>query len=254
MKVSIYRVQLSHLRNSEYVMFVSQLVAIFIKFNAEILHLKKSFDRVLALMPELEKVRAQDLGSVYSNLIQQLDVQRSKIYHAFVKQVGNLEKSGLKSFIPYLEIINRLLDKHGRDIDSVGQNAKTKRLNDFLSDINASTEITAAIAALGLTLFIDELGTANTEFNSKFVLRTETDAKTEIVDAHAIRAESDKALIAFFDGFEFCSTEYEELDYKTPASKLNELIAHYKTELKARDTRRANGKDTTTEEPIAPKP
>ena len=91
MKVSIYRVQLRHLRNSEYVMFVSQLVAIFLKFNAEILHLKKSFDRVMALMPELEKVRAQELGSIYSNLIHQLDVQRSKIFHAFVKQVSNLE-------------------------------------------------------------------------------------------------------------------------------------------------------------------
>ena len=75
-------------------------------------------------------------------------------------------------------------------------------------------------------------------------------SSVEKVDAEAIRAQTDKALTAFFEAFEFCSTEYEELDYQTPANKMNELISHYKTQLKARQTRRHEGQDVQTEDPI----
>lgn len=54
----------------------------------------------------------------------------------------------------------------------------------------------------------------------------------------------------FYNAFEFCSTEYDEIDYQTPANKLNDLILHYKTELKARTTRRNAGKEVHAEEPI----
>jgi len=253
MKVVIFRVQLSHLRNSEYTMLVSQLVAVFLKFNAEFLHLKKSFDRVLAMLPSLEKVKAQEKSSAYSNLIHELDVQRSKIIKAFGNQVKNLEKSGLNSLDPHLIIVNRLLDKHGRDIASVDINSKTKKLIDLLNDINTTPEIIAAINALSLTIFVDQLRAVNTEFDSKYMLRTEKDSSLEVVDAPAIRAEMDKVLNDFFDAIEFCSKEYDELDYSTPAKELNEHILHYKTKLKARDTRRENGKDTSTEDPITPK-
>jgi hypothetical protein len=59
-------------------------------------------------------------------------------------------------------------------------------------------------------------------------------------------------LTAFFDAFEFCSSEYDDLDYVTPANELNDLIAYYKTQLKARATRRKAGKDVSKETPIVP--
>lgn len=252
MKVKIIRISLKTLRNSEYTIFASQLVAIFLKYNPEKLHLKKSFDRFTAYLPELEKIKAQELSSVYSELIHDLDVQRDNVFTAIVKQIKASEKSGLTSLAASVAVMNRFLDKHGRDIASDNFNAETKRLNDLLAEISSNAGVSAAVAALNLTLFIDELRSLNTDFNTKFMNRTEEDASVEVIDARAIRTESDKALIDFFDAFEFCSTEYDDLDYQTPANELNEHITHYKTQLKARDTRRSNGKDTTTEAPIAP--
>jgi hypothetical protein len=255
MKVKIIRISLKNFRNSEYTIFVRQLVAIFLKYNAELLHLKKAFERFTAFMSDLENVKAQDLSSAYSNLIHDLDVQRDNLFNAIVNQVKNIEKSGLTSLTGHVVVLNRLLDKHGRDIATVNYNAETKRLNDLLTEISSSAELSVAIAATNLNLFVDELRTVNTEFNSKFMQRTEKDSAIEVVDARAIRTESDKALVAFFDAFEFCSTEYDDLDYQTPANEMNELISHYKSQLKARNTRRSNGKDTTTttEDEITPK-
>ena len=73
MKVTIIRLKLSHLWNNEYCMFVSQIVAIVLKYNPEVLHLKKAFERVTAFMPELAKIKAQEQGNAISNQLADLN-------------------------------------------------------------------------------------------------------------------------------------------------------------------------------------
>ena len=254
MHVKISRLALKSLRNSEYTMFISQLVAILLKYNVDALQLRKSFDRLVALTPELDKIVAQDLSSAYSNKIRDLDAQRDNLFAVIVSMVKNLEKSGIATLAPHVELLKRLLDKHGRDIAEAGYSAETKRLNDFLVEISTNANLMAAITATNLALFIDQLRTVNTEFASKFMTRVEESSTSEVINAHIIRRVSDKTLTSFFDAIEFCSSEYEDLDYVTPANELNELITYYKTMLKARESRRMAGKDTSVEAPIEPKP
>jgi len=254
MHVKISRLALKSLRNSEYTMFISQLVAILLKYNLDALQLRKSFDRLVALTPELDKIVAQDLSSAYSNKIRDLDAQRDNLFAVIVSMVKNLEKSGIATLAPHVELLKRLLDKHGRDIAEAGYSAETKRLNDFLVEISTNANLMAAITATNLALFIDQLRTVNTEFASKFMTRVEESSTSEVINAHIIRRVSDKTLTSFFDAIEFCSSEYEDLDYVTPANELNELITYYKTMLKARESRRMAGKDTSVEAPIEPKP
>jgi len=254
MHVKISRLAFKSLRNSEYTMFISQLVAILLKYNVDALQLRKSFDRLVALTPELDKIVAQDLSSAYSNKIRDLDAQRDNLFAVIVSMVKNLEKSGIATLAPHVELLKRLLDKHGRDIAEAGYSAETKRLNDFLVEISTNANLMAAITATNLALFIDQLRTVNTEFASKFMTRVEESSTSEVINAHIIRRVSDKTLTSFFDAIEFCSSEYEDLDYVTPANELNELITYYKTMLKARESRRMAGKDTSVEAPIEPKP
>ncbi|MDD5184228.1 MAG: DUF6261 family protein [Paludibacter sp.] len=250
MKVTIFRVQLSHLWNSEYCMFVSQIVAIFLKFGAEALHLKKSFDRVQALMPEIVKIKAQELGNVISNQLADLNTERRTLIVSISDQVKMFGKLSMPSLAQQVVIMNRFLDKHGRDIGNTNYNSNTDRFNDLLIDYDANTEVKAAAAAMLLVILFDHLQEINTQFATLYLQRSDENSSVEKVDAEAIRAEMDKTLTAFYDAFEFCSTEYEDLDYQTPADKMNELITHYKTQLKARETRRHEGKDVHTEDPI----
>jgi hypothetical protein len=252
MKVTIFRVKLNHLWNSEYSMFVSQLVGIFLKYQPEALHLKKAFERLTALMPELAKIKAQELSNAISNQLVELDNERDTLFNAIVAQVKNMGKLSLASIAPHVVVMNRFLDIHGRDIAAANYNAETKRINDMLTDYNSKVEVKAASDSLTLTIFFQQLTTVNTQFANLFLQRTEENAATETVDARAIRAETDKVLVAFFDAFEFCSSEYDELDYQTPANEMNDLISYYKTQLKTRATRRSSGKDVHTEDPIKP--
>jgi len=252
MKVQIYRVTLSHLWNKEYCMYVSQVVAVFLKFNPEGLHLKKAFDRVLALMPEIAKIKAQELGSELSHQLADLNNERRTLITAVADMVKNFGKLSLPDMAAHVVAMNRFLDKHGRDIGDTNYNDNTSRFIDLLADYDANVEVKAAATALQLVLLFDHLRDVNTRFANLYMQRSDEDSDVETVDARAIRVEMDKALTAFYDTFEIFSTEYDELDYQTPVNKMNEIITHYKSELKARTTRRNAGKDVHTEAPIAP--
>jgi hypothetical protein len=231
-------------------MFVSQLIAIFLKYQPEVLLLKKAFERLTALLPQLAKIKAQELSNVISNQLLELDNERDTLFNAIVAQAKSMGRLTIASILPHAVVMNRFLDKHGRDMATANYNAETKRINDMLAEFNSKDDVKAAADGLNLTILFDQLDTVNTQFANLFLQRTEENGATETVDARAIRNETDKVLVAFFDAFEFCSTEYDDLDYQTPANEMNDLITYYKTQLKTRETRRNEGKNVHTETPI----
>jgi len=251
METTINRLHLGHLRNSEYTIFVNQNVTIATKYNPEDLHLKKAFDKLAATLPNLAKIKAQDLSNELSNTLHNYDNDRDTYITVMVAQEKSMGKLSLPSVAPHVLVVNRFFDKHGRDIDTATYNAETERINNLLADYDARSEVQTAFAGLNLTILIEQLRTVNTQFANLFLQRTEDDAAIEKVDVRTIRKETDKILTAFYDAFEYCSTEYDDLDYTTPANELNTLIDYYKTQLKARATRRSEGKDVSKEEPIA---
>jgi hypothetical protein len=250
MPVEISRLPVKSLWNNEYTLFVNQVVAITEKYDYQALHLQKPFGKVKAQLPDLAKIKSQEKGNALSNQLQELDAERDTLIVAIVAQVKAMGKLSLPGIAPHVVVMDRFFDQHGRDIATANYNAETERLNDILADYNAKADVKAAAQTLNLTILFDQLLTVNTQFAALFLQRTESDAATEKVDARAIRTITDKALNTFFVAFEYCSSEYDGLDYITPASELNELIAYYKTQLKARATRRNSGKDVSVEEPI----
>lgn len=250
MSVEISRLTFKSLWNNEYSLFVNQVVAIIEKYDHAALHLQKSFGKVTAQLPHLAKIKAQEKSNALSNQLQELDAERDTLFVAIVAQVKAMGKLSLPAIAPHVVVMHRFFDQHGRDIATANYNAETERLNDLLADYNAKTDVKNSAQALNLSMLFDQLHIVNTQFAALFLQRTESDASTEKVDTLAIRFSTDKALTAFFDAFEFCSSEYDGLDYVTPASELNELIAYYKTQLKARATRRNKGEDVSVEPAI----
>ena len=250
MEITIDRLRFSHLWNSEYSKFVNQIVAIFAIYDPEALHLKKAFGKLLNVLPDLEKVKAQEVSNALSKPLQELDNERDTLLNAIVAQVKAMGKLTMSSIAPHVIVVKRFLDIHGRDIAKANYNSATDRTTKMLADYDAKADVKNAVAALNLAILFDQLSIVNTQFDNLFLQRSHDDVATEKVDARAIRTKTDKALNSFFNGFEFCSDEYDELDYQTPATEMNNMIAYYKTQLKARATRRCEGKDVSKEDPI----
>jgi len=250
MTVKISRLPFKTLWNSEYTLFVNQTVGITEKYHPENLHLARSFGRLKDLQTDLSKIKAHESGSVISNRLHELDTERDTLIIALAAQVKTLGKLSMPSVAPHVLVLDHFFDIHGRDIALDNYNAETKRISDLLEDYDAKPDVKTAAEALNLKILFDQLRVVNTQFGSLFLQRTGEDAATDRADARAIRNEADKALTALFDAFEFCSSEYDNLDYDTPANELNDLIAYYRTQLKARATRRNAGKDVSEEKAI----
>jgi len=250
MKSKIKRVQSARLLNSEYPLFVSQLVAIFQKYDLALLHLKKAFEKLLALWPLVAKIKELDLSNALSNLLQELDAERDTLIKAIFANVKTMGKLSLASLPPHVAVMKRFLKTLGSDISKANYHSSTKLTNDLLADYDAKPDVQTAAEALNLKFYFDHLRTVNNRFAEMYLQRNEDDAFVEKVDTRAIRIDTDKALTDLFDAFEFCSGEYEELDYQTPAKELNELTGKYKSDLKARATRAKEDKNASKVEPI----
>ena len=242
MKTTISRLHLIHLRNSEYSIFVNQLVEIFANFDPEALHLKKAFEKLTAMLPILAKIKIQELSNVLTKSLRDTAAERAILFTAIVRIVKAMRKLSIPAIAPHVLILKRFLDIHGRDIAKTGYNICTKRTIDLLDDYDAKADVKTAAEALNLAIIFGELRNANTQFEILYMQRLESDAAIEKVDSHAIRRETNTVLTDFFDAFEFCSSEFDEQDYVTPANKLNELIGNYKSQLKARTTRSKKSK------------
>jgi len=248
MKSTIIRLQLVRLLNSEYALFVSQLVAILQKYKPELLHLKKAFEKLFALTPMVAKIKAQELSNEMSNSLQELDTERDILVKAIITNVKAIGKLSIKSAPPHVLVMKRFLKVHGSDIVKANYHSATKLTTDLLTDYDNSEDVKTAVDALSLRIYFDHLKTVNDQFAEMYLQRNEDDAAVEKVDSRAIRIETDKALTDLLNAFEFCSSEYEDLDYVAPANELNELIGRYKSDLKARATRSKEEKNVSKEE------
>ena len=252
MSVKINRLSLKLLWNSEYTMFVSQIITIITKYQPAILHLSKSFEKIKAFIAELAKIKAQELSNALSHLLDELDRERDVLINAIIGQIRVMGKLSLPSIAPHVLVMSHFFDIHGRDIADAPYNSETMRIDRLLADYNAKADVKAAAEAMSMKILFDQLGIVNSTFAANFLLRTEEESLVEKVDTRAIRTEVDIVIGEFFESFEHCSREYDTLDYATPANELNNLVMYYKTQLKARATRRNSGKDITGEAPIAP--
>lgn len=248
--IKINRVNLQSLWNTEFPQYIHQMVDISEKHNAEELHLRKSLDRLKAVLPNVDKIMAYERKNAFSNQLSEADVERDIYINAIIEQVKSFENISLPEIVVHYQVMDRLFDIHGRDIARTNRVSETERINDLLTTVENSTEVTAAVTALNLSNFFNLLKQANDRFGLLFKQQTEEKASAEPVDSKSIRSEASKRFTAYLTAIEFCSTEYEEADYKPLVNELNALADYYNTRLKARDTRRKNGKNVSNEPPI----
>ncbi|MCX6231304.1 MAG: DUF6261 family protein [Bacteroidetes bacterium] len=245
------RIVLRTLRNSEFTIFVNQFVGITAKHNPNNLHLAKPFEKLNLLLPEMAKIKAHEQGSALSNKLHDLDYERDLLLSAMMAQIKTMSKLNLPTVKPHTTVLNDFFDKHGHDIVNATFNAETKRIDDLLADYENTADVKSAFTGLNMDILINQLKIVNKNFADLFMQRNETEAATEKVNTRAIRLKTEKIFIDFLNAIDYCSMEYDELDYTPLINELNDLITYYKTQLKARITRRNAGKDVSVEGEIA---
>ncbi|MFK8281216.1 DUF6261 family protein [Capnocytophaga cynodegmi] len=228
----------SKLRNSEYPLVVGRILEIVSKHNLEELALKKAYDRVALLQPELEKIKIQEKTSGLTSEIAAANKLRDKITIVIFNLVNNFKQLGISPYSDNAKTLHLWLSKYGKSIVKENNTSQTEKTNQLIAEMEVDEAIKKALSALHLTDLFVRLKKANEEFERLFRSRTSEVASLPEVDAKAIRQQADKELNKLFVAIDFCASEYEDKDYKPLISELQELLNYHKTQIKARKNKK----------------
>ncbi len=253
MKTKIARPHYANLHNNEYPLAAERTISIAEKYDMQGMKLGRSFGILSSFRPRLQAMKVYIRKNKKIEAAGLLDSERDTLVKAFrgvVKAQVDVELPQVK---PYCALLNELLDNHKtQTIAGDGLSTETERLNNLEKDIVAGQEIQAAITALNLQDIVARMFDANREYEALFREIIADKSVTEHIDIPVLRRECNKALGQFFDAIQYCAFEHEDIDYTGLVNEINQLNNYYRTQLKARATRRKNGKDTDKEDPIVP--
>jgi hypothetical protein len=218
--------------------------------NPQALRLQRSFGRLAEYRPLLAKIEVQEKADRDSVLLSELDQQRDTLFNVIHGVTKTFRRTPMAEPSEHAARILTVLKKHGADIPAANYTAATKRLYDLVADIHARPDVMESLQALSLRPLFERMSEVNSEFDRLFMQRHERQSGTERIDIRAIRLECDQAVAALWNAIEFCMDEYGETEYLPLVKALNTANAYYKQQLAARATRRKNGKEVNTEEPI----
>lgn len=247
----IEKLDFPKLRNAEHPRVYNRLITITQKHNPETLHLTGPFARAKAHLPELDKIEAQERGSVHTKKMEEIDQRNDNL----IKGMISMAKAHILADFPATYesalLVNNWLDKHkAGSIPDDNYTSSVERISDMVADAERTPELMAALQTINVTEIFTELKTNAPQLETLFMQRKEDKSKAETVDTKAIRREADKDMRRLFTFIELYQVEYPDVDYAPLTRELNVLLAYYKTQLAARAARRAKGENVEQEPPI----
>jgi hypothetical protein len=93
---------------------------------------------------------------------------------------------------------------------------------------------------------------ANREYETLFREYIAEKSEEQRIDVVGLRRDCSKTLVQFFDAVQYSAYIHDDVDYTPLINELTKLHQYYIAQLKARATRRKNGKKTDEEPPIQP--
>ncbi len=253
MKLKISRPRYSHLWNSEFPVVIERTVAIADKYDMTGMLLGKSFGELSAFDPRLKEMSVYVRRNEKLAAACELDVKRDTLITGIRKVVRAFEDVDMPVIRQHYEVLDALLEKHqSQTIAKANLTSETDRLNKLEKDIASNPLAQEAFAAFGLAPVVRCLFETNREYDVLF-REYIADKSVEEYDVAGLRRECTKAVGQFFDAIQYCAFEHENIDYTALVKELNQLNGYYRTQLKARDTRRKNNKKDKGEQ-IPPPP
>lgn len=244
----ISAIDLSRLRNAEFLQFMKDFATLVYANDPAALSLATQYTALVVKNAELENLFKKELASELTQDILDLDNRRDRAYNGILFVVQGF----MNHYDPAkVQAANRLkanLDLYGSGAAKQNYQAETAILNNIISDWENETDLSSAVDLVGLKSWKDEMKDANALFDQKYIERTLEYSEASPETLLAKRVESTQVyytLRQFIDAF---SVTVNTPIYQTVTNQLNALIDQYNTLLNNRLARMA------TDTPEVPNP
>ncbi|MDR3025259.1 DUF6261 family protein [Chryseobacterium sp.] len=222
-------IDLSKLRNAEYLQYMKDFTGIITLNNPSSLNIDSKLSAFTSKTTELEVLYKKAIASDKTQELLLLDEKRDNavngIYYFLLSQTYHYDIAKPQK----ARLLLNNIALYGSGIARLNYQAETATINNFLRDWENKPELTDAIDYFNLSDWMNELKTANTNFNNVYLSRTQEygDASPETIRTK--REEINTAYYALRDRIDALHllTESSPSPYSTVINHLNALTDQY---------------------------
>lgn len=222
-------IDLPKLRNAEYLQYVKDYSGIINLNNPTQLGIEAKLSAFNNKITELEALYKKALASEKTQELLTLDERRDDaingIYYFLLSQTYHFEADKQQK----AQLLLSNMELYGSGISRLNYQAETATLNNIIRDWENKPELIDAISFFNLSPWVNELKTANEEFNTKYLSRTQEygDANPETIKLK--REETNAAYYALRDRIDALHllVETPPSPYAAIINQLNALTDQY---------------------------
>jgi hypothetical protein len=152
------------LRNSEFLQFFKEIIDRCKRFDVVALLIASRVEDMNAEVLKLVAAYNKSSGSAITELLSTLDKRRDEAITGIKMTTEGLTHSFEVAIKTAADLVFDSIAKHPAGIARLNYKAETTEINSLILEWGKSTELTAALATLGFTSWVEELDLANTLF------------------------------------------------------------------------------------------
>ena len=229
-------INLTNLRNAEYLQYIKNYLAIVQRNDPTVLKIQAQYDALMSKSNELDALFKKILANENTADILALDGRRDDAINGIYYVAQGYEYH----FDPQLQtaasLIKDSFSVYGGGIAKLNYQAETATITGLITDWENKAPLVAAFTTLNLTDWKNELKAANTQFDERYLDRTQEYGNATPENLKSKREETNAVYYALRDRIEayHLLVDVPPSPYTTVINQLNALIDQYNTLLNNR--------------------
>jgi hypothetical protein len=242
-------IDLSKLRNSEYLQLMKDVLKLVAQNNPTTLKVVEDYDGLTTTTTAIEDIFKIDLSSPLTPVIEAFDEGRDNCILGIFKTI----EANTYHFNPAVREAAGVLAKYlgiygsATSVAALNLQAETATVTSIVNDLQTRADLVAAITTLGLTSWVAELKRVNELLGEKYIERTTALAGASTDNIKQKRLEGNEAYYKLRDMLQSYNTITKgAAPYPKTISEINALIDQYNIIITKRVTEPEQPKDDTT--------
>jgi hypothetical protein len=230
-------IDLSKLRNSEYIQFIKDSLKITLGNNPFALNIKPQYDNLGLGLAALEALFVTEQGSAITEQVTAEDARRDNAINGITTLVNAYSYHFDPVMVKHAKNLSWQIGQYGNGIARENYQSETTIITGIITDFNTKPDLIAAVTALQLTAWKTELEAANEAFNAAYLQRTQELGAASPETILATRLETNAK---YYEMRDFINSYFTinkgAAPYNKVSGELNALIEQYNTMLAKKNT------------------
>lgn len=238
---------LTRYRNGEYLQYMKDVLVLVNLQDVALLELTEQRDTLNSLTNQIDEAFLQSLGSALTQEIILLDERRDKAFIGIKTLLSGYTYHYDTTQQDHAKNILLSIDIYGKDITRKSYQEETAIINSLINDLETQPELIAAINAINISDWVNELKTSNQAFGSKYIERVGETAANPITNITELRATTSTAYRTLISHIQAHDVLGNNPSYATLLEEIDVLTKQYNLVLDNRSNSSPNGATPATD-------